>query len=258
MSKKSIHRILLTNDDGISSRGLDRLYHEMKKVGRVFLVAPDSEQSAIGHAITVKEDIRVEKYFKNGKFFGYAVSGTPADCVKLGVMELMPELPDLVISGINNGENTGLNISYSGTVSAAFEATMFRIPSIAISLGNWRKVDFNFAAKFGKKLAEKVLKFGLPEGTFLNVNIPPVSKTNIKGVSITKQGNEKFIEYFTKKTDNMNRVYYKINGRRRRVNKKLETEESTIHRMEISITPINYDMTDYKMIEKLKKWDISF
>ncbi|NVM01058.1 MAG: 5'/3'-nucleotidase SurE [Candidatus Helarchaeota archaeon] len=258
MSKKRTYRILLTNDDGISSCGLDILYHEMKKVGSVFVVAPDSEQSAISHAITVKEEICVEKYFKNGEFFGYAVGGTPADCVKLGVMEIMPKTPDIVISGINNGENTGLNIIYSGTVSAAIEATILGIPSIAISLGNWRKVGFNFAAKFGKKLAEKVLEFGLPEGTFLNVNIPPVAKTNIKGVRITRQGNEKFSEYFIKKIDSVNRIYYKLDGKRRRVNKKLETEESAIHRMEISITPIHYDLTNYKMIEKLKKWDISF
>ncbi len=139
---KKTYKILLTNDDGIFSLGLEKLYYEMKKIGKVLVIAPNSERSGTSHCVTVSEDVCVEKYFKNGEFFGYAVSGTPVDCVKIGIMELMTKNPDLVVSGINIGENTGLNILYSGTVSAAAEGTILGVPSIAISLGNGKKGDF--------------------------------------------------------------------------------------------------------------------
>jgi 5'-nucleotidase len=254
---KKTYKILLTNDDGIFSLGLEKLYYEMKKIGKVLVIAPNSERSGTSHCVTVSEDVCVEKYFKNGEFFGYAVSGTPVDCVKIGIMELMPKNPDLVVSGINIGENTGLNILYSGTVSAAAEGTILGVPSIAISLGNGKKGDFKFAAKIAKKIALKVLMYGLPKGTFLNVNIPPVLNGDVKGVSITRQGDEKLMEYYVKKKENLHRKYYKLVGKKNKINNKLKTDESAVNRMEISITPICYNMTDYNMIEKLKKWDIS-
>lgn len=251
-------RILITNDDGIASEGIYSLYNEIKKIGRVYVVAPDSEQSGMSHAITVKNDIRVQKYYKNGEFFGYAVGGTPADCVKLGIMKLIPPKIDLIISGINHGENTGLNIMYSGTVSAAIEATILGIPAFAISLGMWKKSNFSVASEISRIIAGKVLKMGLPEGSFLNINVPPVQKKHIKGIRITQQGNEKFDEYYTKKIKkNPTHTYYRLNGKRKKVDKKLETEQSAIHRYEISITPIHYDMTDYSMIEKINKWNVN-
>ena len=250
-------KILITNDDGISSSGIDALCKEIKKIGQVYVVAPDSEQSGMSHAITVQSDIRVEKYYKNGSFFGYAVGGTPADCVKLGVMELLPGKVDLVISGINHGENTGLNIMYSGTVSAAIEATILGIPAFAVSLGMWKKGNFRVASEFARILADKVIRTGLPEGTFLNVNVPPVSKKYIKGICFTRQGNEKFHEYYTKEIKNLNGTYYKLNGKRKKVDTSLESEQSAIYRHEISVTPIHYDMTDYSMIKKLDDWDVS-
>jgi 5'-nucleotidase len=254
---KKTYKILLTNDDGIFSLGLEKLYYEMKKIGKVLVIAPNSERSGTSHCVTVSEDVCVEKYFKNGEFFGYAVSGTPVDCVKIGIMELMPKNPDLVVSGINIGENTGLNILYSGTVSAAAEGTILGVPSIAISLGNGKKGDFKFAAKIAKKIALKVLMYGLPKGTFLNVNIPPVLNGDVKGVSITRQGDEKLMEYYVKKKENLHRKYYKLVGKKNKINNKLKTDESAVNRMEISITPICCNMTDYNMIKKLKRWDIS-
>lgn len=151
MRKKSIFKILLTNDDGISSCGLESLKKEISKIGEVLVVAPKTEKSGMSHAITVREDILVEKYCKNGNFFGYAVNGTPVDCVKLGILQLMSGKVDLVISGINKGENTGLNILYSGTVSEAAEAVILGIPSFAISLCNTGEWNFDFSAKFAKK-----------------------------------------------------------------------------------------------------------
>jgi len=250
-------RILLVNDDGIDSQGLESLYHEVKKLGEIFVIAPDSEKSGVSHAITVRDEICVEKFYKNGGFFGYAVRGTPVDCVKLGIMEILPQKPELVISGINHGENTGLNTLYSGTVSAAKEAVIYGIPAIAVSMGNWGKGDFGFAAKFTRELALKVLKFGLPEGTLLNVNIPPILESDIQGISITRQGIRRFLEDFKKSREDSNQIHYKLVGKRGEPEEESDTEDSAIHRMKISITPIHYDMTNYNMIEKLKGWDIA-
>lgn len=249
-------KILITNDDGISSTGIYELYKEIKKIAQVYVVAPDSEQSGMSHAITVKDDIRVEKYYKNGEFLGYAVGGTPVDCVKLGVMELIPKKVDLVISGINHGENTGLNIMYSGTVSAAIEATILGIPAFAISLGTWKKGNFKVAAEFARIMAEKIMQINLPEGSFLNINVPPIPRKSIKSVRITRQGNEKFHEFYTKAGKKLNGTYYKLNGARKKVDTKLETEQSAIHRHEISVTPIHYDMTDYSMTEEINDWKL--
>ncbi len=250
-------RILLTNDDGITSQGLDSLCWEMKKIGEVFVIAPVGEQSGASHAITLKGDIEAKKFSKNGKFFGYAINGTPVDCVKLGIVKILSEKPDLVISGINHGENTGLNVLYSGTVSAAKEAALYGIPAFAISVGSPEEGFSGFAAKFARKLAEKILKVGLPNGTLLNVNIPPVVETDITGISITRQGNEKFLEDYKVIYENSNKILYRPGGKRDKPVENLDTEGSAIHRKEISITPIHFDMTDYKMIEELKKWDIT-
>ena len=169
----SLH-ILISNDDGIASSGIAALVQEIKKVARVTVVAPDKQQSAVGHAITMNYPLRAVPYLKNGEFFGYAVDGTPADAVKLGVRFLMKEQPDLVISGINQGSNTAVNILYSGTVSAATEGTVLGIPSIAVSLTTHDEADFSYAAKFSARLATMVAKNGLPSGTLLNVNVPAV------------------------------------------------------------------------------------
>ncbi len=156
-SKKPI-RILVSNDDGIDSPGIFALVKEMKKLGEVIVVAPHRQQSAVGHAITMNFPLRVSKFNKSGKFFGYAVEGTPADCVKLAVHSLLPQPPDLVVSGINHGSNTAINVIYSGTVSAATEGTILGIPSLAVSLTSYTSTDFRYAAKFARKLSAMILK----------------------------------------------------------------------------------------------------
>ena len=182
--------ILVSNDDGINSEGIYLRVKELKKIADVTVVAPEKQMSAVGHAITVQYPLRVNPFYKNGEFFGYAVDGTPADAVKLAVKALLKDKKiDLLISGINHGTNTSINIIYSGTVSAATEGTILGIPSIAISLATYApNPDFTFAAKFAVKLAEFVFKNALPKGTLLNVNIPPVPENEIKGVLVTHQG----------------------------------------------------------------------
>ncbi len=187
-------KILLTNDDAINATGLHVLYKEMKKIGEVSIVAPDSERSAVGHAITLSDPLRVFDFYKNGQFFGYAVNGTPADCVKLAYWALNIK-PDILISGINLGSNTGINIIYSGTVSAATEGMFLNIPSFAISLTTFTNPNFRIAARFARKLSRIILKNGLPNGTLLNVNVPAVEdEEEITGVEITRQGKAMYLE----------------------------------------------------------------
>ena len=167
--------VLISNDDGIAAPGIHALVKEIRKIAKVTVVAPDRQQSAVGHAITMNYPLRAIPYERDGEFFGYAVDGTPADAVKLGVRYLLKERPDLVVSGINHGSNTAINILYSGTVSAATEGTVLGIPSIAVSLTTYDEADFTYAAKFSARLAAVVLERGLPAGTLLNVNVPAVS-----------------------------------------------------------------------------------
>ena len=194
-------RILLSNDDGINAPGLAALYEAMKSAGDVVVVAPDSEKSAVGHAITISDPLRVWDFKKNDEFFGYAVNGTPADCVKIAYWALLKEKPDLVVSGINLGSNTGINAIYSGTVSAATEGTILGIPSFAVSLTTFKDADFSYAAKFARKLSEDILERGLPKGTLLNVNVPPTEEQGIEGVKITRQGRSNYHEHFDKRVD---------------------------------------------------------
>ncbi len=181
--------ILISNDDGIDAPGIYALVHELQKIARVTVVAPDKQQSAVGHAITMNYPLRAIPFQKNDEFFGYAVEGTPADAVKLAVRFLLKEKPDLLISGINHGSNTAINIIYSGTVSAATEGTILGIPSIAVSLTTYGEPDFSYAAQIcraGWRLL--VAERGLPEGTLLNVNVPAVPENEIRGVMVDPAG----------------------------------------------------------------------
>jgi 5'-nucleotidase len=249
-------KILLTNDDGINAPGLFALYEEIKKLGEVVVVAPDSEKSAVGHAITISDPLRVSEFEKNGKFFGYAVNGTPADCVKLAIKSIIGSKPDLVASGINLGQNTATNVIYSGTVSAATEGTISGIPSIAFSLTTFRKTDFSYASKFARKLSGLVIQKGLPKGTLLNVNIPPLPENEIEGVVITRQGKGRFEEYFDKRTDPTGRIYYWLAGKEMKLDTEDDVDDVVVSKKKISITPIHYDLTNYSMLEELRKWNI--
>jgi 5'-nucleotidase len=250
--------ILVTNDDGIHAPGIYALYKAMVDIGEVAVVAPDSERSAVGHALTISDPLRVFEVDRYGEFFGYAVNGTPADCVKLAVKAILDRKPDLVVSGINQGPNTAINVIYSGTVSAATEGIIMSIPSIAFSLTSFRNKDFNFAARFAKCLAQKVFEENLPEETLLNVNIPALPEEEIRGVKITRQGKGRYEEYFEKRIDPMNRNYYWLAGKKLQLDHDADVDDVAVMNNFIAITPIQFDMTDYKAIELLKKWDLTF
>lgn len=249
-------RILVSNDDGIDAPGIAALVKELRKLGDVVVVAPDKQRSAVGHAITMDFPLRVTKIRKNGSFFGYAVEGTPADCVKLAVRSLLEVKPDLLVSGINHGSNTAINIIYSGTVSAATEGTILGIPSIAVSLTTWQEPDFRFAAKFSRKLAAFVVAHGLPEGTLLNVNVPAVGEKSIKGVRVTRQGKTRWDDTFEVRLDPNNKEYYWLKGSLEVMDHAADTDEIAVMNNYISITPIYYDLTDYAMLPKMKSWGI--
>ena len=250
-------KILLTNDDGINAPGISALFESIEPMGDITVVAPDTERSAVGHAITLSDPLRVEKVNKRGKFFGYAVSGTPADCVKIAVWALLEDKPDIVVSGINLGNNTGISIIYSGTVSAATEGMILEIPSIAISLAAYKKPDFSYAAKFAKKLVNLVLKNGLPVRTLLNVNVPNVPESEIKRVRITRHGKAVYREYFDERKDPWGRSYYWMAGEKVRIKEDDSVDDSALDNNMVSVTPIQFDLTDYSNLELIESWKIS-
>ena len=249
-------RILITNDDGIHARGLLALTNALKEIAEVLVVAPDTEKSAVGHAITLSDPLRVHDVERDGSFFGYAVNGTPADCVKLGLKCLIQGGADLVVSGINLGPNTATNIMYSGTVSAAAEAVIMGIPAIAVSIASFTDHEYEYACRISKELALKIIQNGLPAGTLLNVNVPALKPEFIEGVVITRQGKGRFEEYFDKRTDPINRTYYWLAGKRMILDTEQDVDDVVINLNKVSVTPIHYELTDHKMLTELKKWKI--
>ena len=249
-------KILVTNDDGIDSAGIAALKKSLSEIAEVTVVAPRQEQSAVGHGITMQIPLRVQEYYIDGSFFGYAVDGTPADCVKMGMRNIMKEDPDLVVSGINHGSNTAINIIYSGTVSGAREAAIMDVPSIAISVTNHRVKDFSYAAEIAKMLALKINEHGLALGTLLNVNVPDVPEDEIKGILVTKQGKSKWDDIYEKRVDPYGRDYYWLTGSMMEVDKELEFDQVAIKNNFIAVTPIHFDLTDYETYDKLKTWNI--
>jgi 5'-nucleotidase len=248
--------ILVSNDDGIDAPGLAALVTELKKISAVTVVAPDKQRSAVGHAITMHYPLRVKKFSKDGRFFGHAVEGTPADCVKLAIRALMAEPPDLVVSGVNHGSNTAVNIIYSGTVSAATEGTLLDVPSIAVSLTTYEPADFRPAARFAKRLALHVLRTGLPAGTLLNVNVPAVSASKIRGVKVTRQGNSRWDDTFDVRVDPNNRTYYWLTGKLDVQDTTDDTDVVAVRKNYISVTPIQYDLTDYRVLKSIRSWKL--
>lgn len=249
-------KILVTNDDGIDSAGIAALAEALKEIAEVIVVAPSEEQSAVGHGITMKYPLRLFKYHKNGNFFGYAVEGTPADCVKMGIRNIIGESPDLVISGINHGSNTAINIIYSGTVSAAREAAIMDVPAIAISVTSHDAKDFRYAGKVAKYLAQEITKFDLPRGTLINVNVPNLPEDEIAGILVTKQSKAKWDDIYEKRTDPFGKDYYWLTGKLVEIENENHTDQSAIRNKYVSVTPIHFDLTDYDTFEKMKSWGI--
>ncbi len=245
-------KILLTNDDGIHAPGLFALHQALKSVYKVDIVAPEAEMSAVGHAITLTSPLRVREVQKTGSFFGYAVSGTPADCVKIAVQELLERPPDIILSGINVGANVGVNILYSGTVSAATEGAFLGVRSAAISLATRKNPDFGFAARFSKEIIRFIEESGLEKGTALNVNIPACPPEKIAGVYLTRQGTSRFEERFEPRNDPRGNVYYWLSGEKFIENGNPENDSMALKENKITITPIHYDLTCEKELVRLK------
>ncbi len=246
-------RFLLTNDDGIYAPGLGALYRELSQIAECLIVAPEVEQSAVGHAITIFRPLMVRRVNRNGQFLGYAVAGTPADCVKLGIREISAGPLDLVVSGINMGANVGTNVIYSGTVSAATEAAIMGLPSLAVSLDARREADFSCAARFARKMAEFITAGDFAGAIALNVNVPNLPKSEIKGIAVTRQGKTRLIENFAQRVDPRDNTYYWLAGETLcPQDEGLDTDAQAIRNGWVSVTPIQYDLTCYRRLAELE------
>jgi 5'-nucleotidase len=249
-------KVLLSNDDGIHAEGLAALHRRLSGTCFTTVVAPDRERSAVSHAITLHMPIRSRKISLSNGDKAYAVSGTPADCVKLAMIELLHERPDLMISGINPGANTGIHINYSGTFAAAREAALYGIPAMAVSVMGKAPGYYDQAAEFTENLAKIVLQNGLPEGTILNVNIPDLPMEKIRGVRVSHQNLEMFREQVEKRMDPWSQPYYWHGIAARGSAGDSGSDVAALAKDYISITPIQCDMTDYRSIQILEAWDI--
>lgn len=250
-------RVLLTNDDGIYAEGLMALAEEISRVGEVVVVAPDRPRSASGHAITLHKPLRLTRALMAGGREGYATNGTPSDCVVMGVHGVMSgEVPDLVVSGINAGPNLGEDLTYSGTVSAAMEATLFGITAFAISVASYEVPDYRPAARFAARLAEMLASRRLPDDTFLNVNVPPLPASQIAGVAITRQGRRRYEERLERRVDPRGREYFWVGGDLYQEPPHSGTDVEAVAKDMISITPIQLDLTNYQFLEELRSWPL--
>ncbi len=250
-------KILLTNDDGIYASGLWALYDVLEKEHDIMVVAPDRERSAVRHAITLHSPLRADKIDLPEKKTGYAVNGKPADCIKLALSELAQKRPDMIVSGINPGENVGVSLNYSGTVAAAREAALHGISAIAVSIEGLDGHDYKGAALFINQLVRQVGQAGLPYGTFLNVNLPGISIGRVKGVSISRQNLTRLDEYYEKRIDPRNGGYYWLGSDKRNFGNNPDCDGAVLKRQFISITPVRCDLTDDRMMDNLKSWDFN-
>jgi len=244
--------ILVTNDDGIQSSGITCLAKTLSPLGEVVVVAPDRERSAIGHALTLHAPLRADEVEKDW----FAVDGTPTDCVNLGIHGLLQRIPDLVVSGINRGGNMGDDITYSGTVAAAMEATLMGVPSFAISLveGPYGFDDFRPAAKVAYGLSRLIATHGLPRDTFFNVNVP----AGVPGEAvITRQGKRRYEDLVVEKTDPRGRKYYWIGGGELGFEDQSGTDFHAIQANRTSLTPLHLDLTNYRAMEELHNWPLA-
>ncbi|MEW5724160.1 MAG: 5'/3'-nucleotidase SurE [Thermodesulfobacteriota bacterium] len=248
--------VLLTNDDGFHAPGLLALFRALETKHRVFVVAPEFEQSAVGHSITLADPIKVKEVKKNGVLYGYAVGGTPADCVRIAVSELIGEQVQVVVSGINLGANVGLNVLYSGTVSAGTEAAILGLPAFSISLDTFIRPDYSLAAGLAAKLIELLPGLGLPPGVSLNVNVPARPAAGIKGVAWTRQGVSPAGEAFSRRVDPRGNTYFWRGAETPPQNLAQDTDYTLLAQGFITITPLRHDLTHHEALSRLKNHKI--
>ncbi len=251
MSQKPL--ILVTNDDSISAPGIRFLIDVMKEIGEVVVVAPDSPQSAMGHAITINSTLSLEK-IKNTEVTEYTCSGTPVDCVKIALAEILDRKPDLCVSGINHGANSSINVIYSGTMSAAVEAGIEGIPAIGFSLLDFSwNADFTHTKPYIKKIAQEVLTNGLPTGVVLNVNLP---KDKINGIKVCRQAKASWQESFDKRVSPHGKEYYWLTGMFVNQDAGEDTDIFALDQNYASIVPVQFDLTAYHAIQTLNNWSL--
>ncbi|MDF2890827.1 MAG: stationary-phase survival protein SurE [Clostridia bacterium] len=249
-------KILISNDDGINAQGIKALALAMQELGEVYVVAPERNQSATGHAVTMHTPLRRKKVdFLGDKINAWWVNGTPADCIKLGIENLMKDKPDLVVSGINMGENLGTDVIYSGTVSAAVEGAIFGIPAIAFSYEDHTASDLTIAAAAAKEVCKQILAHGIPKNHIFNVNIPAVADINeIKGIKTCKLGTKIYRNNFEERRDPNGNIYFWLAGELVEMPEDIDNDIYAVKNKYISITPINIDLTDYQLIKKMNDW----
>ncbi|HHU63220.1 MAG TPA: 5'/3'-nucleotidase SurE [Clostridiales bacterium] len=253
-------KILLTNDDGIMSEGLRTLAKNISNLGDVIVVAPNSEKSAIGHAITINNPLKIRRiHLDCNEKEAYAIEGTPVDCVKFGVNVILNNTkPDILISGINNGINLGTDVIYSGTVSAAIEGTILGIKSIALSAGNSNDSGLEAAAKFAAHMSSILHQKEMPYGTLLNVNVPALPENKIKGIKVANLGVKKYADKYIKRKDPRGNDYYWLSGDILEEDDCVNCDIRAFKEGYITITPLHYDLTRYDMIQEIEKWNFTF
>ncbi len=251
--------ILVTNDDGITAPGIRALIEIMNEIGDVVVVAPDSPQSAMGHAITINSTLYCSPISINDSQpqIEYTCSGTPADCVKLAVNEILNRRPDLCVSGINHGSNSSINVIYSGTMSAAVEAGIEGIPAIGFSLldYNW-EADFKPIRDHVKNITLNALEHGIPEDVVLNVNFPKLKKEEIKGIKVCRQARASWVEEFDKRTNPQGRNYYWLTGAFVNQDGGEDTDEWALENGYVSVVPVQFDLTAHHAIQQLNRWKL--
>jgi 5'-nucleotidase len=250
-------RILLTNDDGIHAPGLRALRKELMKLGEVVVVAPAGEQSAVGHSVTLLTPLIIQEIFDASEFIGWAVEGRPADCVKLALLELMPDPPDLIVSGMNAGSNAGINVLYSGTVAAAIEGAFFRRTSIAVSLQYTKPPRMNFpeAARHAHQVIAQIMAQSPPQGTLFNVNIPSLESGPVKGIKVVPQNVSSYVERFDRRVDPRGRTYFWTGKDLDCPEPHPDSDVSALDDSYITVTPLQFDLTNAVMLERMKDWN---
>lgn len=250
--------ILVTNDDGITAPGIRALIEVMKEIGEVVVVAPDSAQSGMGHAVTINNTLTLEKVQIDPELeHEYACSGTPVDCVKIALGQILDRKPDLCVSGINHGSNSSINVIYSGTMSAALEAGMSGIPAIGFSLLDFSwNADFDQVRTFVHKITTQALENGIPKEVVLNVNFPRLQTDEIKGIKVCRQAKAVWIEDFDKRTSPNGKEYYWLKGEFVNQDKGEDTDEWALRNGFISIVPVHFDLTAHHAINRINNWEL--